>query len=73
MKVERPEYLVETTTATVGLDAGGLIVVRLFSGLELEIDARKTGLIQAAPEYAEFKKTVAEQRRAIQDAWDLKI
>ena len=44
--MNKPEYLTETSTATIGLDADGLIVVRFFSGLEVEIDAKKTGLIQ---------------------------
>jgi hypothetical protein len=37
-----------------------------------EIDVA-IGLIPQAPEYVDFKKAVAEQRRAIQDAWDLKV
>jgi len=36
-----------------------------------EIDAA-LALIPSAPEYEGFRKAVAEQRRAIKDAWDLK-
>lgn len=46
--MSNPETLQNCVTATIGVDADGLIVVRLFSGVELEIDPRKTGLIHAA-------------------------
>ncbi len=44
----------------------------VYKKLGHEIDMA-LGLLPPAPEYVEFRKAVAEQRRAIQDAWDLKV
>ncbi len=43
----KPETLSNTSTAELGVDEDGLVVLKLFGGFEYEIDCRKTGLIQA--------------------------